>query len=310
LSFCCADWQVTRLKCGAFIFALRFNHTMSDAIGLVQLMMAMAEMAHGARAPSIQPVWQRHLLNARDPPRVTCTHREYDEVTDTKGTIFPLDDVAHNSFFFGPNEVFALRRFVPHHLRQCSTFEVLTACLWRCRTIALQHDRDEEVRLLCIVNARKRLDPLLPTGYYGNGFVFPAATTTSEKLCENSLSYALELVKKAKNEVTEEYVRSVADMLVIRGRPHFTMVRSYAVSDVTRAGFREVDFGWGKATYGGPAKSFGAGTMSRGASISFYVPFKNSKGEDGIVVPISLPTPAMERFIKELDCLLTDKPVN
>jgi hypothetical protein len=300
---------VTRLKCGAFIFALRLNHTMSDAASLVQFLMAMAEMAHGARAPSIQPVWQRHLLNARDPPRVTCTHREYDEVTDTKGTILPLNDIAHNSFFFGPNEVFALRRFLPRHLSQCSTFEVLTACLWRCHTIALQHDRDEEVRLLCLVNARSKLNPPLPTGYYGNGFVYPAAVTTSEKLCENPLSYALELVKKAKNEVTEEYMRSVADMLVIRGRPHFTAVRSFIVSDVTRARFREVDLGWGKATYGGPAKS-GAGTTPGGECLSFYVPFKNSKGEDGIVVPISLPALAMERFIKELDCLLTDKPVS
>ncbi|KAE8077561.1 hypothetical protein FH972_016116 [Carpinus fangiana] len=36
--------QVTHLKCGEFIFALRLNHTMSDAAGLVQFMMAMAEM--------------------------------------------------------------------------------------------------------------------------------------------------------------------------------------------------------------------------------------------------------------------------
>ncbi|KAK9994171.1 hypothetical protein SO802_023874 [Lithocarpus litseifolius] len=52
--------QVTRLKCRGFIFALRFNHVMN----------AMGEMAQGATAPSILPVWQRELLNARDPPRV------------------------------------------------------------------------------------------------------------------------------------------------------------------------------------------------------------------------------------------------
>ena len=155
-----------------------------------------------------------------------------------------------------------------------------------------------------MVNARHKLNPPLPIGYYGNGFTYPAAVTTSGKLCENPLGYAVELIKKAKNEVTEEYMRSCADMLAIRGRPRFTVVRSWLVSDVTRAGFREVDFGWGKATYGGPAKSF-AGA----ACISFYVPFKNSKGEDGIVVPISLPAPAMERLIKELNCLLTEKPI-
>ncbi|KAH7571549.1 hypothetical protein ACOSP7_014206 [Xanthoceras sorbifolium] len=295
--------QVTRLKCGGFIFALRLNHTMSDAAGLVQFMAAVGEMSRGARSPSIPPVWERHVLNARDPPRVTCIHPEYEEVADTKGTIIPLDDMAHQSFFFGPTEIAAIRRFVPLHLRRCSTFEILTACLWRCRTIALQPEPTEEMRVICIVNARAKFNPPLPSGYYGNAFAFPVALTTAEKLSKNPLGYALELVRNAKAEVTEEYMKSVADMMVIKDRPHFTVVRSYLVSDVTRAGFGEVDFGWGKAVYGGPAKG-GVGAIPGVAS--FYIPFKNKKGEDGIVVPVCLPAPAMLRFVKELNTILMD----
>ncbi|XP_059625146.1 benzyl alcohol O-benzoyltransferase [Cornus florida] len=297
--------QVTRLLCGGFIFALRLNHTMSDAVGLVQFMEAVGEMACGANAPSVQPVWQRELLNAREPPRVTRTHHEYDEVADTKGTIIPLDDMAHRSFFFGPTEVSAIRRFVPPHLhKKCSTFEVLTACLWLCRTIALQPDPNEEVRILCIVNARAKFNPPLPKGFYGNAFAFPVALSTAGKLCQNPLGYALELVMKAKADVTEEYMRSLADLMVIKGRPHFTVVRTYLVSDVTRAGFTEVDFGWGKPAYGGPAKG-GVGAIPGVAS--FYIPFKNkSSGEDGIVVPICLPAPAMDRFEMELKSMLKD----
>ncbi|KAK3197983.1 hypothetical protein Dsin_021398 [Dipteronia sinensis] len=298
--------QVTRLKCGGFIFALRLNHTMCDAAGLVQFMAAVGEMSRGARAPSIAPVWERHVLNARDPPRVTCTHHEYDEVADTKGTIIPLDDMAHRSFFFGPTEIAAIRRFLPQHLRRCSTFEILTACLWRCRTIALQPDPSEEMRVICIVDARPKFNPPLPHGFYGNGFAFPVALSTAEKLSKNPLGYALELVRKAKADVTEEYMKSVADMMVIKGRPHFTVVRSYLVSDLTRAGFGDVDFGWGKAVYGGAAKG-GVGAIPGVAS--FYIPFKNNKGEDGIVVPVCLPAPAMVRFVKELDTLLKDQEV-
>lgn len=296
--------QVTRLQCGGFIFALRLNHTMSDAAGLVQFMTAVGEIARGARAPSVRPVWQRQLLNARVPPRVTCAHHEYDEVADTKGTIIPLDDMAHRSFFFGPTEVSALRRFVPPRLRhKCSTFDVLTASLWRCRTTALRPDPEEEVRVLCIVNARARFNPPLPVGYYGNAFAFPVAVTTAEKLIQNPLGYAIELIMKTKSDVTEDYMKSVADLMVTKGRPHFTVVNTYLVSDVTRAGFGEVNFGWGKAAYGGPAKG-GVGAIPGVAS--FYIPFRNTKGESGIVVPVCLPAPAMEIFVKELDGMLKD----
>ncbi|KAI9084376.1 hypothetical protein K1719_033718 [Acacia pycnantha] len=299
--------QVTRLKCGGFIFALRLNHTMSDAAGLVQFMSALGEIARGARKPSNPPGWHRELLNARKPPRVTCTHREYDEVPDTKGTIIPLDDMAHRSFFFGPNEVASIRTQIPQHLRQSSDFEIITAFLWRCRTVALQPDDDEEVRIICIVNARAKFNPPLPDGFYGNAFSFPVAVTTARKLCRNPLGYALELVKKAKGDVTEEYMHSLADLMVIKGRPHFTVVRSYLVSDVTRAGFGDVDFGWGKAVYGGPAKG-GVGAIPGVAS--FYIPFKNAQGQEGLVIPVCLPGEAMERFVKELDGMLKNDPEN
>ncbi|XP_058103759.1 benzyl alcohol O-benzoyltransferase [Magnolia sinica] len=295
--------QVTRLTCGGFIFALRLNHTMSDAAGLVQFMTAVGELARGARAPSVSPVWRRELLNARDPPHVTCVHQEYEQVADTKGTIIPLDDMAHRSFFFGPTEISALRKHVPHHLRKCSTFELLTACLWRCRTIAVGPDPDEQVRIICIVNARAKYQPPLPEGYYGNAFAFPVAISPAGKLCQNPLGYALELVHKAKSDVTQEYMQSLADLMVIKGRPHFTVVRTYLVSDVTRAGFGDVDFGWGKPVYGGPAKG-GVGAIPGVAS--FYIPFRNAKGEDGIVVPTCLPGPAMERFVVEIESMIKE----
>ncbi|KAH6837627.1 HXXXD-type acyl-transferase family protein [Perilla frutescens var. hirtella] len=293
--------QVTRLKCGGFILALRLNHTMSDAAGLVQFMSAVGELARGAEAPTIPPIWDRHLLNARNPPRVTCTHHEYDDVPDTKGTLIPLDDMVHRSFFFGTAEISAIRSSLPPHLRGCSTFELLTACLWRCRTIAISPEPNEEVRILCIVNSRRRFNPPIPEGYYGNAFAFPVAISTAGDLSKNPLHYALELVRKAKADVTEEYMKSLADLMVIRGRPHFTVVRSYLVSDVTHAGFGQVDFGWGNPAYGGPAKG-GVGAIPGVAS--FYIPFKNNKGENGIVVPICLPADAMEVFVKELESIL------
>jgi benzyl alcohol O-benzoyltransferase len=296
--------QVTKLQCGGFIIALRLHHAMSDAQGLVQFMTAVAEMARGHLAPSIPPVWSRELLEARSPPCPSFAHREYDVVEDTKGTLIPLDCI-ERSFFFRSHEIAALRKHTPHHLRdKVSTFDLLTACLWKCRTAALSPDPDEEMRIICIVTARGTRSGLnVPEGYYGNTFAFPVAISTASELCKKPLGHALGLVRKAKSEVNHEYMRSVADLMVLKGRPHFAVVRAYLVSDVTRAGFGDVDFGWGKAIYGGPAKG-GVGPIPGMAS--FFIPFTNAKGENGIVVPVCLPGPAMEKFMVELDTLLKE----
>ncbi|XP_045815144.1 benzyl alcohol O-benzoyltransferase-like [Trifolium pratense] len=296
--------QVTRLKCDGFIFALRLNHTMSDASGIFQFMSALGEISRGNSEPSISPVWCRELLNARDPPRMTCTHREYEQVPYDNDTIFPLNDVVHRTFFFGPTEVAVIRSLLPtHQLKQYSNFEIITAYFWRCRIIALQLDYDKEIRIICIVNARSKFVNLpLPKGYYGNALAYATAVTTPRKLIENTLDYALNLVKKAKANVTREYMHSVADLMVIKGRPHFTLARSHIVVDVTRARFGEVNFGWGKAVYGGQARGGGDGDIP--GLVSYHIPFKNAKGEEGVVIPSFFPTQIMERLVKEMESVL------
>ncbi|XP_034711524.1 methanol O-anthraniloyltransferase-like [Vitis riparia] len=286
--------QVTRLRCGGFIFALRLNHTMSDALGLIQFLNAISEMAQGLSVPSLLPIWERELLNARNPPRITRIHHEYEEVTNNKGTLMAMDEnnLVHRSFFFGPKEIRALRNRLPASLGACSTFEVLTAYVWRCRTIAFAVDPDEVVRISCLINMRGKRGFDLPLGYYGNAFVYPASITKAGMLCKNPLEYAIRLLKKAKAEMSQEYIKSVADLMVIKGRPSFTQPGNYFVSDVTRAGFGEVNFGWGKPVYGGLAKAL--------SIISFCTRFRNSKGEEGNVIPICLPPPVMERFEQEL----------
>ncbi|KAJ6975155.1 benzyl alcohol O-benzoyltransferase-like [Populus alba x Populus x berolinensis] len=176
-----AKTLVSRLKCGGFLFALRLNHTMSDGQGLVQFMAAVAEIARGANAPSVPPVWERHVLSATDPPRVTCRHRAYEEVAGSTSSILTQDHLVHRSFFFSPSDITALRRLVPPLLSHCSSFEILTACLWiwsdHCPPTRFTN---EEMSIICLVNAREKFNPpLLPRGYYGNGFGLLAAVATA-----------------------------------------------------------------------------------------------------------------------------------
>ncbi|GKV07656.1 hypothetical protein SLEP1_g19403 [Rubroshorea leprosula] len=126
---------------------------MSDASGLVQFLTAVSEMAHGESVPSVMPIWERHLFNVRYPPRVTCTPHEYERVANTEGTIIPLDNTIRCPFLFGPSEISTIRSFLPHSLRQSSTFEVFAASFWRFRAIALDIDPNKEMRAISLANA-------------------------------------------------------------------------------------------------------------------------------------------------------------
>nr|CAD1820830.1 unnamed protein product [Ananas comosus var. bracteatus] len=112
--------QVTRLACGGFVFCIQICHCMADAAGLVQFVMAMGELAQGTTAPAVP-----------DP---------------TKDRISPADVLAQRPFFFGEKEILALRCQAPAHLRAtCSRFDMIAAYVWRCRTIALGYDSEDEV---------------------------------------------------------------------------------------------------------------------------------------------------------------------
>ncbi|RZC70775.1 hypothetical protein C5167_033957 [Papaver somniferum] len=300
--------QVTRLICGGFIFGVQFNHTIFGGPGLGRFMIALGEIIRGEASPSIPPAWKRHILNARDPPQVTFAHREYDATMSDNNNSLPLlipQDIDYHYFFFTRKEEGALREQLPVHLQACSAFELLTACLWRCRTVALGSDPKARVRVVMAVDTRWKIDPPLPAGYYGNTMVYPAAVSTTEKLSHNPLGFAVDLVKKAKNEVNGEYIRSTADLMATKGRPIISTEGTYFVSDVRKTPDEKIDLGWGKELYGGCAIDKQCATLWMS---SFYMSYRNNKGDEGILVPVGLPRLAMSKFVLEIESMTMIKP--
>ncbi|KAL9379466.1 hypothetical protein Peur_027948 [Populus x canadensis] len=153
-------------------------------------------MRRGADVPSILPACERDILNARLTPRVTCTHNEdVDDEDDAEDNIRQFDGVAHRRFFISPKELSNLGTMIPSLLSRCTALEVLSACAWRCYTIA------------------SRSNPKAKEKGSSNKL------TTVGELCQNPLGYALELIRDTKAVVTEEYMRSLADLMVIKRQP-------------------------------------------------------------------------------------------
>ncbi|CAN6209563.1 unnamed protein product [Urochloa humidicola] len=303
--------QVTRLLCGGFVFALRLNHTMCDADGIVQFMSAVGELARGLPAPSVAPVWSRELLDAREPPKPSFPHHEYDPVPPTPFP--PPGDMVTRTFTFRPADIAAIKKAISAAQRgngkaataATTTFEALAALIWRARTAALEIPAGEDVRLVIAASVRGGVRGRgglgLPAGYYGNACVYPAAVCAAGLLRRGSLGDAAALVREAKAAAAAaagaEYARSTADLMALRGRPLLALGNLFIVSDNRRAGFGGVDFGWGVPAYGGPA---GAMFM-----LSFLVSvWSGDDGEDAVAVPVVLPRPAMDRFASELKTML------
>ncbi|XP_019155857.1 PREDICTED: methanol O-anthraniloyltransferase-like [Ipomoea nil] len=299
--------QVTRLICGGFVVAIHVNHVLADGLGLAQFVKAVGELAQGASSPSTKPVWRRELLTAKHLPlQTTYDHTEYGIVTHNS-TIDP-DNLVSRSFFFGPKEMKAMRQKLPPppQTQPASNFDMITACIWICRTRALEFDGDETVAVICAINVRDKGPPeLRGGGYYGNAVVFPAAVAKAGRLlsCDSPLEYVVKLIEKAKSRVCEDYVRSEVKFLDSKGRPPLLRSRSsIIVTDLSRIGFDEMDFGWGKPVYGGTMDGGGSATAITHAR------YRNSDGQDGVLVPVFLPAAAMKRFEEEMNKFIALEP--
>jgi len=217
---------------------LRFNHCMSDGVGIAQFLNALGEMARGAPSPTVPPVWNREILRPREKPTVEFPHHEYDQPTpdEYKQLTAHQDEMIIKSFFFGLREIEALKRQVEGS--KCTTFEAVSACLWQSRTKALNLPSHQDLRLLFALNARSRFQPPLPAGYYGNAISIACAEAKAGDLTHQPLSFAVNLINKAKRRIDEKYLRSAIDLMEVKGRRHFAIGGSYIITDVSKIEYK------------------------------------------------------------------------
>lgn len=246
--------QVTKFKCGGFTVGVALNHCMADGITAMEFINSWAETTRGMALKMGAPFLDRSILASRQPPKYHFPHNEFKEIEDISNMklLYQKEQIVYKSFKFDLKKVNRLKKQATEDgsIKNCTTFMVLTAHIWRARSKALKMKHNQETKLLFAVDGRSKFNPPLPKGYFGNGIYLTCCLCTAGELIEKPLSFAIQNVQNAIKMLTEEYIRSGIDYFEeTRARPSLTA--TLTVTTWTKLAFNTTDFGWGEPTQTG-----------------------------------------------------------
>lgn len=254
--------QVTNLRCGGMILCTSINHCLCDGIGTSQFLNAWAQLTADPNSDiQITPFHNRCVLKPRDPPQITFTHPGFTKSSPELGENGHLainkylqsQPLVATSITFSPSQILSLKSQIVPSLK-CTTFEALASHTWRAWVRSLNLSHLLNVKLLFSVNIRNRLKPELPQGYYGNGFVLGCAEATVKDLVTSNLHHGVKLVQQAKSCLNDGCIRSMIDLLEDKKVKTDVSV-SLVISQWSKLGLEDLDFGTGKPLHMGPVTS-------------------------------------------------------
>ncbi|KAJ0962594.1 hypothetical protein J5N97_027716 [Dioscorea zingiberensis] len=210
-------------------------------------------------------------------------------------------DMVIASFWLTRDQIEKLKRWISEEKKvgvHCSTFVVACAYVWTCQVRARGSPTNQVAWLGFPVNARGRLRPPVPEGYFGNCLgVCLSNVEVGELVKEDGLRVAAEVLGREVDGLGDGVLGDV-DAWVEMGKV-FKDERPLSVSG--SPGFRvyDSDFGWGR-----PVKVEVVSLRNTTGAMSI------SEGKDGGGIGIGLAAPKMEmerfsfEFAQGLDQLL------
>ena len=290
------------------------HHQVADGEAASEFMNVWGRTVRGVLVPvSTPPLHDRSALMPRDPPMPMFDHIEYKKLppkSDTDSTThqeYPELSVKKINF-----SIEMLKKIKAQALKGASegvfysTFVSLLAHLWRCITKSrgLEDDAECETKALVAVNVRKRIDPPLPEGYFGNAMCHTCPHTTVKNLLEQPLSFAASIINASIKNITTDYVQSALDFIELQQKSPVQIARTnrtvltpnLSVTSWVTLPLYELDFGWGTPIFAGNP----------------FIPFEglvilapSHKKDGSIDVVLGLFAPDMARF--EATCFELDE---
>ncbi|CAM0957254.1 unnamed protein product [Alopecurus aequalis] len=202
-------YQVTDFTCGGFVVGLVAVHTLADGLGAAQFINAVAELARGLDRPTVAPVWARAVIP--NPPKLPSGPPPSFQ---SFGFHHFTTDVSSDHIAQVKTEYFqAMGQY-------CSTFDVAIA-------------------------------KALPKGggFYGNCFYPVTVTATAEDVVTAGLLGVIKMIRDGKARLPSEFAKWASGDVKVDPYQLTFEHNVLFVSDWTRLGFFEVDYGWGAPSH-------------------------------------------------------------
>ncbi|KAI5061098.1 hypothetical protein GOP47_0024161 [Adiantum capillus-veneris] len=184
--------QVTLFSCGSIALGISHSHVIADGFSLWHFMSSWAECARGEPL-SLYPSHDRTRLIIRNPSHEMAPIECFEETQDIdEGN--KKESIKQRAFSFSKKMVGKLKERANNEF---SSYEVLCAHIWKKVSKARGHGHDVKITFGNVVNMRGRLDPPLPSGYFGNVLLWGMATTTMGELQEEDLSSTASRIRAA-----------------------------------------------------------------------------------------------------------------
>lgn len=269
-----------------------------DGVASYEFQANLASFTRG-KGLVVIPNSDRSVFKARDPAEINHPHFEYSKLTDSAST-FSMRGFCSPTLKSPPSEelrlVYVSPKRIAHlkskaltdcQLTNCTTFHIVTAKIWKARSIAIGLPDERVSTVLFPVDVRRRVVPPAPEGFAGNALVPGFARASMNELKTAAVSSLVGKVQEGVERLSDEYVKSGIDWLELhRGVP--SQVDSFSVVAWWKLGLDDTEYEWGRVKCLSPVELY--------PGLVILMP--GEKNEGGINICLKLPSDRMKEFYK------------